>query len=109
PLGRGLRFRPFPLGGGAGGWPPAKPLLGLRVSAAGSSEPPGLTRALVRTATHFAIVYLGASVLMWAAYSDPEAWWLGLVAGLVSLLASLLLLSTMRERNGYRGPHEVLS
>ena len=94
---------------GLWGWSPGKLLLGLRVWAAGDSEPPGLARALVRTVAHFAIVYLAATVLLWVAYGDPEAWWLELVSSFLSVLGCLLLLSTMRRRNGCRGPHEFLS
>src|SRR5262249_19158752 len=93
----GLWILTFTLLEGRWGWSPAKFLLGLRVWATSSNEPPGVRRALVRTVAHFAIVYVGASVLMWASYGDPDAWWLGLVAGPVTLLGSLLLLSTMRK------------
>jgi hypothetical protein len=93
---------------GLWGWSPGKLLLGLRVTAADGSGPPGLARALVRTVAHFAIVYLAATVAELASYADPQ-WGLALVALFGPALGSLLLLTTMRRRNGYRGPHELLS
>ncbi|HKB35081.1 MAG TPA: protein kinase, partial [Gemmataceae bacterium] len=94
---------------GRWGWSPGKLLLGLRVWAADDSEPPGVARALVRTVAHFSIVFLAASVVTLVSYGDPGLWWYEFVGVLLTLLGSLLLLSTMRKRNGYRGPHEFLS
>jgi hypothetical protein len=105
----GLWILCFALLEGLWGWSPGKLLLRLRVWAAGSSEPPGLARALVRAVAFFTIVYLAATVLLWVAYGNPEVWWLEFVGSLLTVLGSLLLLSTMRQRNGYRGPHEFLS
>jgi hypothetical protein len=105
----GLWIVAFTLLEGLWGWSPGKLLLGLRVASAGSTEPPGLARALVRTVAHFALVYLAGSVLLWMSYEDPQEWWLGLASALATVLGSLLLLTTMRKRNGYRGPHEFLS
>jgi eukaryotic-like serine/threonine-protein kinase len=90
-------------GCGLGKW-----LLRLRVTARGSSRPPGLARALLRTAIFWVLLKLPELtvqllpldclthlVLSWLA-STP-------VGG------AFLVLTTMRERNGYRGPHELLS
>jgi hypothetical protein len=104
----GLWIMTFTLLEGLRGWSPGKLLLGLRVWSAADSEPPGLARALARTLVHFAIVYLAASVLQWKAYAEQDEW-LGVVASVASVPGSLLLLTTMRARNGYRGPHELLS
>jgi hypothetical protein len=85
-----------------------KRLLGLRVWRAHGSDPPGFRRALVRSLVFYAAFNLlsglfdelapakefGGWVLLWLA---PK------VAGLV------VLVSTMRARNGYRGLHEILS
>jgi hypothetical protein len=99
----------FALLEGLWGWSPGKLLLGLRVSTAGDSGPPGVARALVRTLAHFASVYLAATALLWVVYGNPELWWAELANPLMLLCGSLLLLCTMRRRNGYRGPHELVS
>jgi hypothetical protein len=99
----------FTLLEGLWGWSPAKLLLGLRVWTVSGSEPPGISWALVRTVVHFVIVYLAGSVLVWISYGDPEAAWLGFLNLFTVILGGLLLLSTMRARNGYRGPHDFLS
>jgi hypothetical protein len=105
----GLWILCFTLLEGLWGWSLGKLLLGLRVWSADKSEPPGLARALVRTVAHFTIVYLAGTVLIWVAYGNPEAGWLELLGALLTMLGGLLLLATMRQRNGYRGPHDFLS
>jgi hypothetical protein len=88
-----------------------KLLFGLRVCVAGGSNPPGLVRGFVRTLVHFSIVYLAGSVLELKGYTVPkeEQWRWSVADILVTTLGALLLFTTMRRRNGYRGPHEWLS
>jgi hypothetical protein len=107
--GNGLWILYFALLEGIWGWSPGKLLLGLRVCTPGASDPPGLVRALVRSVVFFAIVALPSIVVEKIAEARPGWWWWWSVWLVVYLFAPLLLLSTMRRRNGYRGPHELMS
>lgn len=85
--------------------------LGLRVCRRSGSEPPGVARALVRTLlwqgclSGPSLVYTYLCPTEMAAANPLLALWspVALVAGV------LLVLCTMRARNGYRGPYEFLS
>jgi hypothetical protein len=93
---------------GRWGWSLGKLLFGLRVVTAGTGDSPGLVRGLARTLTHFAIVYLASLICQLLAIEQANE---GLEwAALAALwLGALLLLSTMRRRNGYRAPQDLLS
>jgi hypothetical protein len=85
-----------------------KRLLGLRVWRAHGSEPPGLRRALVRSLVFYAAFNLLSGILDQIVPAKELGGWVLLwlapkVAGLI------LLASTMRAGNGYRGLHEILS
>jgi hypothetical protein len=94
---------------GIWGCTPAKRLFRLRVTRATSCEPPGLTRALLRTAflylTSYSMVdcYLAANLHRMA----PVNMAILSITGLLACLA--IRASTMRASNGYRALHEVLS
>jgi hypothetical protein len=106
---------------GLWGWSPAKRLLGLRVWTARGCDPPGVLRALLRAGTFFALLGMGVPVwgLLWFGFlgrqnSSPQA--LLLYVNLMNFIVlsggaagTLLLVSTMRARNGYRGLHEFVS
>jgi uncharacterized RDD family membrane protein YckC len=83
-------------------------LLRLRVVRAGRDRPPGVPRALLRTTTFCVLMYLPRHLL---ALGTTDC----LTGMLLSVLAwgnlggVLLVVSTMRWRNGYRGPHDFLS
>ncbi|HEV3257819.1 MAG TPA: protein kinase, partial [Gemmataceae bacterium] len=85
-----------------------KRLFRLRVTRMGRDRPPGVPRALARTA----ILCLLAHLPLEAVNLLPLDCLTKLVLGLLAdsqVGGLLLVLSTMRERNGYRGPHEFLS
>src|SRR5205085_12340346 len=82
-----------------------KRLLGLRVCTPAGIDPPGLLRATVRTVTWYALAIAADAVSWFGALVDREevdasavAYWVLLVAAVVQAF------STMRARNGYRGP-----
>jgi hypothetical protein len=77
--------------------------LRLRVCTPDGVDPPGLARALVRTLLWYSLTLAPVRLLLWYRPAAPLVY-LGLHVGGV-----LLVLSTMRARNGYRGPHELLS
>jgi uncharacterized RDD family membrane protein YckC len=83
-------------------------LFRLRVARPGSPRPPGLARALVRTSAFLALLYLPLYVVHVLPLDCMTKLILSLLAS--SKLGSLLLvMSTMRERNGFRGLHEFAS
>ncbi len=83
-----------------------KRLLRLRVCKIGSTDPPGLKAAIIRTACFYLLVMVTlypARVLMEAG----GAWGLLAVAPFVTGL--LLLIVPMRKSNDFRGLHEMVS
>ncbi|MGH7200083.1 MAG: serine/threonine-protein kinase, partial [Planctomycetaceae bacterium] len=100
-------------GRGVGKW-----LMGLRVIDP-RGEPPGLLRCALRAmlipgvmwSITFAGTLLAPVETRWDDYSgfNAKAMLLSEVYGLSGWLATLLLLVTMRARNGYRGVHELIS
>jgi uncharacterized RDD family membrane protein YckC len=109
---------------GRWGWTPGKRLLGLRVRTARGFESPGL-RALPRAASFYLTLNLGSLVVFFLLlrdqpfsgldfarlYQEHFLVWLAATAlpGAWYVLGAVLLTSTMRARNGYRGLHEFLS
>jgi hypothetical protein len=95
------------------GWSVGKWLLRLRVGSAADVQPPGLGKALLRAGVLIGLSDLGtftSTVVLVTTNLSPQE--LSLAAGLLSLLnlvGLVLLLSTMRAHNGYRGLHEMLS
>jgi hypothetical protein len=90
-------------GCGLGKW-----LLRLRVIRPGSTGPPGVPRALLRAAVFCLLMYLPRHLLALATLDcltgmllSVLAWW--------NLGGLLMVASTMRRRNGYRGLHEFAS
>jgi hypothetical protein len=107
---------------GLWGWSPAKRLLRLRVGTASGGAPPGLGRAVLRTAIlHFlfwgvpevlTLVILTPMVPNGRPPTPQEAGLVALVGlGMLGwfVVAAGLTACTMRPTNGYRGLHEVLS
>ncbi len=94
-------------GASAGKW-----LLGLRVTAADRGGPAGLGRVLLRTLVFVALTELPALLVAELEPANQGAgmfirfWALGRIVKGLGLVA---LVSTMRKRNGFRGPHEWLS
>jgi hypothetical protein len=89
-------------GCGLGKW-----LLRLRVVRLGTDQPPDIARALMRSSLFLMLLYLPRYLLGLFTLSclagcllSLFAWW--------NLGAVLLLLSTMRERNGYRALHDFV-
>jgi hypothetical protein len=100
------------------GCTPGKRLLRMRVCTPGGTEPPGWGRVFVRYATFYVLTDLAALFLLVLPPAGPRVWLAhGNIAGDFSWIASIgvallgvaLLLTTMRPRNGWRGPHELLS
>jgi eukaryotic-like serine/threonine-protein kinase len=89
-------------GGSAG-----KLLLGLRVCAGRSVDLPGWSAAAVRSVVFVAVVFGGMFVTLLVDERDHSLRELMGDAALVG--GTILIASTMRPRNGYRGLHEVLS
>jgi hypothetical protein len=87
-------------------------LMGLRVSRVGRGGPPGLGRGVVRTLIFYALTELPADLIaeLTPPFQGPRMflkfWAYERTARAVGLLA---LLTTMREKSGFRGPHEWLS
>jgi hypothetical protein len=94
---------------GLWGWSLGKLLLRLRVVGVGGSEPPGLARGAVRVGLFYGSGTLLAEVARLAYHHIPEDTLAAVVVGLLDPCWTLLLLITMRARNGYRGIHEFLS
>ena len=86
---------------------PGKWLLHLRVAKAHGSEPPGPLRAFVRTLLFYAFTNLILDVT--ALFHGPNPDFTTLL-GVLSIPAGvLLMISSMRARNGFRGLHELWS
>jgi hypothetical protein len=100
-----VQLLPVVLLEGIWGWSPGKGLLRLRVVTATSTDPPGLGRGLVRTLTFYGLSIL-AHVVVPLLDPRPVA---RMLAEVAELLGLLLMPSSMRARNGYRGLHELLS
>jgi hypothetical protein len=123
PVGFVIFMAYFTLLEGLLGWSVGKWLLRVRVGTVTVGRPPGVGRALVRTLAFYLLFYAGslfANVLLYMAdvptnvgrrsQIDTDV----LTAATVSqvawfIVAPLLIASTMRARNGYRGLHEFLS
>jgi hypothetical protein len=86
-------------------------LLGLRVHPPKGNSPPGLVTALWRTLAFMAITRLPclAVAIIEADYLPENAQNESKLSGPLFLIGHLLLLITMRARNGFRGPHELVS
>ena len=88
---------------------PAKRLMRLRVYQSDAANTPGIGRGLLRAAVFFAIILVPADVYnLFYMFSDEEQFTLGPTWSL-RLAGLVLLASTMRARNGYRGVHEWIS
>jgi hypothetical protein len=88
--------------------------LGLRVAEASGGEPPGLGRALVRAGVFF-VLWQGDRITQWCfvqfGVTDRllSLWQVTLNGYALAAGGTLLLVGTMRSRNGYRGLHEWAS
>jgi uncharacterized RDD family membrane protein YckC len=104
------------------GWTPGKRWLGLRVCTAKAGERPGVAAAALRTGLFFLLLNLSTiavTVLLLSGQVDPSShnpvdqMRLGCLASAtvypLMALGIVLILCTMRARNGYRGLHELLS
>jgi eukaryotic-like serine/threonine-protein kinase len=104
------------------GCTPGKRLLGLRVCKAKGGERPSVAAVTLRTGLFYLLLNLGTfavAVLLLSGAVDPlnpapeQQIRLGLLLTatfyLLWALGIVLILCTMRARNGYRGMHEVLS
>jgi uncharacterized RDD family membrane protein YckC len=98
----------FTLGEGLFGATPGKWLLGLRVSRPGQTGPPGLWRALVRTAVFHSLL-MGVFILpeKLVLLLGPAAG--GVLGGALFLFSAGALLAQLRRRWGYRGLHDLAS
>ena len=98
----------FSVSEGIFGASPGKWLLGLRVSRIGQTSPPGLHRALLRTAIFHALLVgvfvLPERLLEWL---GPTAG--GVLGGIVFLTGSAALLLQLRKSRGFRGLHDFAS
>lgn len=93
---------------GLWGYALGKWLFRLRVMRVGKNRPPGLVRALLRTLTLSLLLYLPLEIVRILPLDCLTKIVLGLLAW--SKVGSLMLVaSTMRERNGFRGAHEFVS
>jgi hypothetical protein len=100
---------------GKWGWSVGKRWLRLRVWTTRSPQPPGVGRALVRSGIWLGLTNFSSLAVFLVIDPTKEVYgpsYSFLAAGiqLGGLVAGLLLMvSTMRAHNGYRGLHEVLS
>jgi hypothetical protein len=104
---------------GCWGCSPGKYLLRLRVCTPESGNPPGVGRALLRSAVFFVFTSLGSTMVVFVPYVafDSEHlldWYkvrdyLQILAYASSGAGLGVLASSMRARNGYRGLHELVS
>lgn len=96
-----------------------KKLLGLRVSRLGSTGPPGIPRAAVRTGVFHAILFgalyglgavlgtvpgIGGALGLGSEVGERDAW--AVLAGLGVIVLSL---QARKSQGGYRGVHDLLS
>jgi hypothetical protein len=88
-----------------------KRLLGLRVYPVGKSAPPGLATGFLRSFVFIAVARLASlcAGMVEANYLPENMSNESQVANPLFVICHLLLLTTMRKRNGYRGPHEFAS
>jgi hypothetical protein len=87
-----------------------KRLLGLRVCTPAGIDPPGLVRATVRTGTWYVLALAADAINWFQVLTDREEVDPLTIVNWVFLLAAVVqAFSTMRARNGYRGPHEFAS
>lgn len=91
---------------GLWGATPGKRLFSLRVYRTRSDEAPGVPRAMLRVFVLSLLSRLGDLGSLIRFGSEAGA---GAFAGLGGIVGLLLILITMRRRNGYRGLHEFLS
>jgi uncharacterized RDD family membrane protein YckC len=108
-LGTSLMMTYFAILEGFWGLTLGKALLRLRVCTATGSDPPGFLRALWRTVLLYVLTSLIWDLARHAANQDHAAPWWDFVGPLSWAVGTLVLISTMRARNGYRGVHELLS
>jgi serine/threonine protein kinase len=101
---------------------PGKKILGLRVERAEDAGSLGVVRVLARTGVFFVLWNLDR-ITQWALFTTGTiklldqlapgwinlAWFSGLIDIALAAAGILLLVSTMRARNGYRGLHEWAS
>jgi eukaryotic-like serine/threonine-protein kinase len=101
----------FTLTEGIWGCSLGKRLLRLRVYPLRGNSPPGWTTSLWRTLVFLAVTQLASLVVgvIQGEYLPENAQKQGKLSGPLFVLGHLLLLTTMRARNGYRGPHELLT
>jgi hypothetical protein len=108
-------FLYFALQEGLWGCTPGKRWLRLRVCTTRGGDAPGLPRALLRTATYFLLMGLPGQVLYLmqdpAQLLNQEPQSVQISAVQLALLAAgaVLMVSTMRTRNGYRCLHDFIS
>jgi hypothetical protein len=93
---------------GLWGFALGKWLLRLRVVRLGTDRPPGLLRAFRRTLVFCVILHVLMEVVNLLPLDFLTKLLLTLLA-MTKLGNTLILLTTMRQRNGYRGLHEFLS
>jgi uncharacterized RDD family membrane protein YckC len=84
-----------------------KRMLGLRVCRCGTTDPPGVRRAAVRTLVFYLLVAL--TLLSASAFFESGGRGALLLAGLPFLAGLLLLVVPMRKSNDFRGIHELAS
>jgi eukaryotic-like serine/threonine-protein kinase len=96
---------------GRGGRSLGKRLFGLRVCTQGTTDPPGLMRAAIRTAIFFFLFILTVSqVRFFLDKIESDRALNATMSNLLPFLAGLtLLIAPMRRSNDYRGLHEQLS
>ncbi len=97
---------------GIGGASLGKWLTGLRVSRADRGGPPGLGKGLVRALAFYAVTELPAEVLetLLPPIRGPRMFFKHWAFDrIIRGLGLIALISTMRRRSGFRGPHEWLS
>jgi eukaryotic-like serine/threonine-protein kinase len=83
-------------------------LLGLRVYRSWENRPPGLFRALLRTALFIFLCHFPETFLDALPLDCITKIWFGLLIRF-KVFGVLLILTTMRARNGFRGLHELVS
>lgn len=84
-------------------------LLRLRVCTSKGNEAPGILRASWRTLVFYALVALVSDLMSLAPAPEDELTGAQLLAFFSVPAGILILISSMRARNGYRGLHELAS
>jgi len=108
-LGNPLMMAYFAIMEGLWGFTLGKWLLRLRVWVANGSDPPGFLRTLWRTVLFYVVTFMSMDIAAHASNQENAAEWWELVGYFSWAASTLVLMSTMRARNGYRGLHELLS